>query len=147
MAPSTPNLPIEHHHLLDPEPLLRVGFPTVVVKPTGVPLPNAKIYLDHFVWVQHAEGIAALLPQLRDLLCSALNVGSDACQIVALEAYGLPDQPQINFELHILPAPDRTRDLLISLAEAIRRLLETVTVAKIAVRIATLDPKTYVALK
>ena len=59
----------------------------------------------------------------------------------------MPHQADINVELYILAAPDRTRDLLISLAEAVRDLLASATMAKIAVRISTLDPQTYIALK
>lgn len=110
-------------------------------------MPNVKIYTDQTVWVRHAEDISALLPPLRELLCRELKVGFHACQIVALPVHGLPDQADINIELHILPAPDRTRDVLTSLAEAMRDVLARATAAKIAVRIATLDPQTYVALK
>lgn len=109
-------------------------------------MPNAKIYVDQTVWTQHQE-IGALLPPLRDLLCDRLSVGPAACQLAVLPVHGLPDQPLINVELHILPAPDRTRDLLTSLATAIQQLLAGVVAGKIAVRIATLDPETYVALK
>lgn len=110
-------------------------------------MPNVKIHVAETVWSDHAEDIIALLPQLRELLCRELNVSSGACQIAALPVRGLFDQPQINVELHILPAQDRTRDLLISLAEMIQRLLAGIAEQRTAVRIATLDPKTYVALK
>lgn len=109
-------------------------------------MPNAKIYVDQTVWTRR-EDIVALLPQLRDLFCHRLSVGPAACQLAVLPVYGLTDQPLINVELHILPAPDRTRELLASLAAAIRQLLAAVVAEKIAVRIATLDPQTYVALK
>lgn len=109
-------------------------------------MPNAKIYVDQTVWPQR-ENIVALLPQLRDLFCHRLSVGPTACQLAVLPFYGLPDQPPINVELHILPAPERTHELLTSLAAAIRQLLASVVAGSIAVRIATLDPQSYVALK
>lgn len=109
-------------------------------------MPNAKIYVDQTVWIRRDE-IVALLPRLRDLLCLRLSVGPAACQLAVLPVHGLPDQPLVNVELHVLPAPDRTRELLTSLAAAIQQLLAGVVAGKIAVRIATLDPETYVALK
>lgn len=113
-------------------------------------MPNAKIYVDQTVWIRRDE-IVALLPRLPDLLCLRLSVGPAACQLAVLPVRGLPDQPLINVELHILPAPDRTSELLTSLAAAIRQLLAGAMAGKmtgkIAVRIATLDPETYVALK
>ncbi|WP_114835995.1 hypothetical protein U0027_24845 (plasmid) [Agrobacterium tumefaciens] len=109
-------------------------------------MPNAKIYIDQTVGSQK-EDIVALLPQLRDLVCHRLSVAPAACQLAVLPAHGLPDQPLINVELHILPAPDRTRDLLTSLAAAIQQLLAALVADKIAVRIATLDPEAYVVLK
>ncbi|MFB9948271.1 hypothetical protein ACFFP0_05390 [Rhizobium puerariae] len=110
-------------------------------------MPNAKIYIDHAVWTRHAEDIVALLPQFRELLCRELRVGPDACQIVAVPVYGLGDQPHVNVELHILPAPERTGAVLTALGEALRRLLADVVTEKTAVRITTLDPQTYIALK
>lgn len=109
-------------------------------------MPNAKIYVDQTAWTQRQE-IVALLPPLRDLFCDRFSISPAACQLAVLPVHGLPDQPLINVELHILPAPDRTRDLLTSLATAIQQLLAEVVAGKIAVRIATLDPQTYVAVK
>lgn len=109
-------------------------------------MPNAKIYVDQTAWSQK-DDIIGLLPQLRDLLCRELSVGPVACQLAVLPVHGPPDQPQINVELHILPTADRTRELLSSLAVAIRLLMASVVAGHIAVRIAQLDPHTYVALK
>lgn len=109
-------------------------------------MPNAKIYVDQTIWNQK-EDVVSLLPQLRELFCRDLNVGPGACQLAILPVHGLPDQPQVNVELHILPAPDRSRELLGLLAAAIQKLLASVVAGQIAVRIATLDPQTYVALK
>jgi hypothetical protein len=109
-------------------------------------LPNAKIYVDQTAWVLR-EDIVDLLPQLRDLFCHRLSVGPSACQIAVLPVDGLSDQPHINVELRILPAADRTREALIELAVAIQDLFAGTRTGKTAVRIETLDPETYVAVK
>ncbi len=110
-------------------------------------MPNVKIYTDHAICAEHGSEFVAILHRLRELLCRELKVKAEACQIVALPTYGLPDQVQINVELNILPARDRTSELLRALGEAIQLLFATVTNQKIAVRITTIFPENYLALK
>ncbi len=110
-------------------------------------MPNVKIFVDERVWPEVREGISALLPGLRDMLCSALSVDLAACQFAVIPVLALPDQPRINAELHILPRPERTPEAVRGAAQAVRDRIGGATGQHVAVRIATLDPVTYVALK
>ena len=64
-----------------------------------------------------------------------------------LPVLALEDQPRINTELHILPHAARSRPRLQEVAAEIRSMLGEASGLSVAVRIATLDPVTYVALK
>lgn len=110
-------------------------------------MPNVKFFIDETRYPQVRQILAALLPDLRKLFCAALSVEPSACQIAVIPVLALPDQPQINAELHILPNPGRTPALIRQLAGDLRARLHEATGLSVAVRIATLDPTTYVALK
>lgn len=110
-------------------------------------MPNVKIHIEEAVLAPCKPALVAALPALRDLLCRELSVDYAACQLAILPVLGLPDQPPVNVELHILPRPDRTREKLLALSQMIREMLAPITAAHVAVRIAHLDATTYVALK
>ena len=110
-------------------------------------MPNVKLFVDEARYPSVRQGLAALLPELRDMLCAALTVDHAACQFAVIPVLGLPDQPQINAELHLLPRTERTPEVLRAAAEALRDRLRAATGLHAAVRIAALDPGTYIALK
>lgn len=110
-------------------------------------MPNLKLYIDETLWPARKDAVAAALPGLRDLLCQHFAVPPAACQLAALPVLALPDQPAVNAELMILPRPERTRAVVTGAAEALRDRLQAVLGRPAAVRIAHLDPVTYVALK
>ncbi|MGB0661491.1 MAG: hypothetical protein ACPGNV_15105 [Mangrovicoccus sp.] len=108
-------------------------------------MPNLKLFVDRSA--PASANLGETLGPLRDLLCQKLDVPPAACQLAVVEVIGLADQPQINAELHIMPGPARTRELLSSLATEIQSVLAEFCDVSVAVRIAQLDPETYVALK
>lgn len=110
-------------------------------------MPNLKIYVDEALLPGCRAGLTAAMHPLRDLLCQELNVTVAACQFAILPVIAMPDLPRVNVELHILPHPERTRDRLTRLAEVIQSQIGSVTETRTAVRIATLSPEAYVALK
>ena len=110
-------------------------------------MPNMKIYADERMARALIDDPDALLGEIRALLCQALSVPAGACQLAVVPIRGLRDQPSINVELMILPRDDRTRELLTDLAAQVRNRLTDATGLQTAVRIAHLDPQTYVALK
>lgn len=110
-------------------------------------MPNVKIYVDEAVYDSVRQGLGAMLPDLRAMLCDRLDVDPAACQFAVLPVLALPDQPRLNAELHVLPRPSRTRQRLGDVAEELRDRLAVGCGLSVAVRIATLDPATYVALK
>jgi len=110
-------------------------------------MPNVKIYVDEALFPTCRDGLIAALPQLRDMLCSALKVDPSACQFAVLPVIAMSDLPRVNVEMHLLPHPDRTRERLTTIAAAIRDQISSATGARTAVRIATLAPEGYVALK
>ncbi|MGV1772440.1 hypothetical protein GOZ97_19430 [Agrobacterium vitis] len=110
-------------------------------------MPNLKIYVDETIFEASRASLHEALPRIRDLLCEAFQVAPSACQLAVIPIVGLPDQPQLNIELLILPHAERTEAVVRAAAEKLRDLLNTVTGKRSAVRIAHLDPVTYVALK
>lgn len=110
-------------------------------------MPNVKIYVDETHFPAVRQGVAALLPGLRDMLCAELEVDVAACQFAVLPVLALPDQPRLNVELHVLPRASRSRAKLEAVAAELRGQLGQASGLSVAVRIATLDPVTYVALK
>ncbi|RRH69348.1 hypothetical protein [Falsigemmobacter faecalis] len=110
-------------------------------------MPNLKIYVERARYAAREDALSEQLPALRALLCDHLAVPPAACQIAVLPVLGLADQPELNAELFILPAPARDRSSIIALAAALRDQISTAAEAPAAVRISFLDAGTYVALK
>ncbi|MEQ6917425.1 hypothetical protein [Halomonas aquatica] len=110
-------------------------------------MPNLKIYVDESIQTEHYRQVAGVLPDLRDMLCRELAVPTEACQLAIVTVLGLPDQPLVNAEIMILPKSDRTPQKLRAVCDRIRQILSEVSGAHVAVRAATLDPETYIALK
>ncbi|MTE01950.1 hypothetical protein GIY56_16795 [Paracoccus sp. YIM 132242] len=110
-------------------------------------MPNVKIYIDEACYQAVRPAVSDLLPDLRVILCEGLEVTPAACQFAVLPVLGLPDQPRINAELHVMPRPSRTRDRLEQVAGRMRDSLSRASGLTVAIRIAQLDAATYVALK
>ena len=110
-------------------------------------MPNVKIFIDEAQYGAARDGLAAFLPDMRTSLCSSLSVGNEAFQLAIIPVLGMPDQPQINVELFLLERPDRTRAMVTEVAGQLREHIGHATGQSVAVRIAMLDPETYVALK
>ncbi|SDX06936.1 hypothetical protein [Roseicitreum antarcticum] len=110
-------------------------------------MPNVKLFIDQTQYGQVEQGVSALLPELRDLLCRTLSVGPGACQIAVMPVMGLPDQPPINVEMQLMPKDGRTPDMLRQAGMDLRACLHAATGLHVAVRISALDPASYIALK
>ena len=110
-------------------------------------MPNLKIFVDEALFPACRAELAGVLLPLRDLLCRELGVPVGACQFSVLSVMSLPDMPRVNVEVHILPKSDRTRERLLSLCGKLRELVGAATGAPVAVRLTTLDPACYIALK
>jgi hypothetical protein len=110
-------------------------------------MPNVKVFVDAAQYPAVQAGLSVLLPELRNMLCVGFGVDPAACQLAVIPVLGLPDQPAINAELHILPKPERTRATIEAMAARLRDRMAGVTGLHVAVRVATLDAATYVALK
>lgn len=110
-------------------------------------MPNLKVYVDDAIFDGVRLRLSEALGPIRALLCDAFRVAPPACQLAVIRVLGMPDQPQINIELLLLPNGERTGEAIRAAAERLQALLSSVTGARVAVRIAQLDPATYVALK
>jgi hypothetical protein len=110
-------------------------------------MPNVNIHIDHGLLLKVGPAVDAALAPLRDLLCERFAVSAAACQLAVIAVRGLPDQPQVNLELSILPRPERTRDRVTAVCAEVQALMTQAAGMHVAVRCAQLDPETYVALK
>lgn len=110
-------------------------------------MPNVKIHVDASLLPARETALVAALSPLRALLCGALGVAPAVCQLALLPVIGLPDQPGVNVEVQIMPHPDRSRDRLLTLAAEVQTMMAAAAGCPVAVRITTLNPDGYIALK
>ena len=110
-------------------------------------MPNVKIFVDDGLYPALREPLAQALGPIRDMLCAELAVDVPACQFAVLAVGGMPGQPPVNVEMAILPRPERTRDRLMTVSTRLREMVGSATATHVAVRVTSLDPVTYIALK
>lgn len=110
-------------------------------------MPNLKIHVNDDIHGAISPALRAELPTLRKLICEDLAVPPSACQFAVISVIGMDDLPKIAVELQILPKPERTPELVNTLARRIRAVLGPVTEQHVAVRITIIDPTRYIALK
>lgn len=110
-------------------------------------MPNVKIFVDETLLPDCRAALVAALDPLRAMLCTRLNVAAAACQFAVVPVIAMPDQPGVNVEIHLMPHADRRRESLTALAAQVQAQVGAATASPTAVRIATLNPETYVALK
>ncbi|NBE06960.1 hypothetical protein [Paragemmobacter ruber] len=110
-------------------------------------MPNVKLYVDDGVFRDRPSTVDALLPRLRDLICSGLGVTTEACHIVALVVRSLPGQTPVNIELCLLHKPGRTRAALELLCGDLRDLAARALDAPAAVRCTLAEPENYIVIR
>ncbi|MBI1218977.1 MAG: hypothetical protein GC186_10555 [Rhodobacteraceae bacterium] len=110
-------------------------------------MPNVKIYVEEAVFAEQRAALIEALPSIRALLAEGFNVDVPAFQFAVMPVVAMPDLPLINVELHILPKPERTRAAVLAVCADLRALIEGVAGCRAAIRVMTLDPETYIALK
>lgn len=110
-------------------------------------MPNVKIYVDEAVYPDCRDRLSGALRPIRDMLCGDLAVDAPACQFAVMPVLAMPDLPPVNVELAIMPRPDRTRAVLLGVCAKLREMVGAATGGHVAIRVTTLDPETYIALK
>lgn len=110
-------------------------------------MPNVKIFVEQALFDSKGGALRDALLPMRDLLCDGFKVDIAACQFAVLPVMAMPDLPLVNVEMHILPRSDRTRDAVLAVCQSLRALVEAAAGAHSAIRVAFLDPETYIALK
>ncbi len=110
-------------------------------------MPNVKIYVDETLYPSCRDRLPAALGPILDMLCHDLTVDRPACQIAVIPVLAMPDLPPVNVEMQIMPRPERTRAVLLAVCAKLREMVGGATGAHVAIRVTTLDPETYIALK
>ena len=110
-------------------------------------MPNVKIYVDETVYPDCRKALAATLLPMRDLLLRELKVDLSAFQFAVIPVMAMADLPRVNAELMLMPRSDRTRDAVTRVGTTLQEMLVAATGTHVAIRVAFLDPETYVALK
>ena len=110
-------------------------------------MPNVKIFVDEALYPACRAPLAAMLGPMRDMLCLALKVDVHACQFAVMPVAVMADLPRVNVEMQILPHADRNRAVILDVCARLRQIVGAATGTHVAVRVSTLDPETYVALK
>lgn len=110
-------------------------------------MPNIKIFVDDSLYDTVRDPLAKALKPIRDMICHDLSVDVPACQFAVVAVGAMPDLPRVNVEMAILPRPERTREVILSVCGKLRAMVEEATQTHVAVRVTALDPATYIALK
>src|SRR5689334_2330987 len=110
-------------------------------------MPNLKIFVDETLYPECRDRLAAALGPIRSMLCDELKVEVPACQLALMPVLAMADLPRVNAEMQILPRPERTRDHMVAVSRRLQDMLSSATGAHVAVRVTSLDPQTYIALK
>lgn len=110
-------------------------------------MPNVKIYVDDTLLPSCRDRLVGSLGRIRENLCKDLVVDCAACQFAVISVAALPDLPRVNVEIQLMPRPERTRDLLVSVCAMLREIIGDAAGTHVAVRMTALDPQTYIALK
>lgn len=110
-------------------------------------MPNVKIFVDESLYPEVRESLTSALVPIRAMLCAELSVDVPACQFAVLPVVAMADLPRINVEMAILPRPERTRERILSVCGKLRDLVGAAARTHVAVRVTSLDPETYIALK
>jgi hypothetical protein len=110
-------------------------------------MPNVKIFVDEVIYPSCRGRLPAALGPILDMLCHDLDVDRPACQLAVIPVLAMPGLPPVNVEIAIMPRPERTRAVLLGVSTKLREMLGAATGTHVAVRVTTLDPETYIALK
>jgi hypothetical protein len=110
-------------------------------------MPNVKSFVDDSLYPGLREPLVQVLGPIRDMLCRDLSVDVAACQFAVMPVGAMPDLPRVNVEMAILPRPERTQELILSVCTKLRETVQAATRTHVAVRVTALDPTTYIALK
>lgn len=110
-------------------------------------MPNVKIFVDETLYPDCKAPLAQALGPIREMLCRDLQVDIGACQFAVMPVGAMADLPRVNVEMAILPRPERTREVILSVCGKLRALVEAATRTHVAIRVTALDPETYIALK
>ncbi len=110
-------------------------------------MPNVKIYVDEAIYPTCRDRLAAALGPVLDMLCHDLTVERPACQMAVMPVLAMPDLPPVSVEMQIMPHPERTRAALLVICAKLRELVGAATGTHVAIRVTTLNPETYIALK
>jgi hypothetical protein len=110
-------------------------------------MPNLKIFVDETLYPECRDRLAAAMEPIRSMLCDELKVDAPACQFALMPVMAMGDLPRVNAEMQVMPRPERTRDHMISVSRRLQEMLRSATGTHVAVRVTSLDPQTYIALK
>ena len=110
-------------------------------------MPLVKIHVDASIPAEHRKQLADNLPSLRELVCRLMVVDAAICQFSIITIEGLADQNLIATELHIIPKAERTRAFMLDVCEQLRAAILAFTQVRSSIRLFTLDPETYIALR
>ena len=110
-------------------------------------MPTLKLYVDAALSHDQIDAVAAAMEPMRALICADLNVTPPECHLVMLQGRALPGQVQINAEMHVMPRPERTRDLLVSVGTRLKEMMANASGASVAVRISQHNAETFIGIK
>jgi hypothetical protein len=110
-------------------------------------MPNLKIFADEAIGADGIARLHAALPELRELMCERLGVDLALAQFGIVRVLGFPDQAQLAVEMQVLPKPERTREQLAATCEVLREALGRIAAVKIAIRVTTVDPASYLVMR
>lgn len=110
-------------------------------------MPLLKVYVDALLWSERGEVMRKSLTEIHSYLCETFKVDASVCQILVIPLHGLPNQPLIAAEIQFMSKSERTRELILSAGDQLRRMLGGDWSESVVIRITQLDPERYIAIK
>lgn len=110
-------------------------------------MPNVKVYVEEKILSDNREAMVATLPKLRDTIMTVFSAAQPLCHLTLVPTLGIEDQAAVLVDVHYLAKPDRTAELAEEAANQLREVIQDATGYKSDVRMISLAPEIYVALR
>jgi len=110
-------------------------------------MPLLSITVDQTLWQSERTGLMDALPEIRDMLCQKLGVSQAASHLTVTPVFGLQDQTLVNADLRVLGKEGRGPEMLAEVARALQAQLSATCGSHVSVRVTTMVPSAYLALR
>lgn len=110
-------------------------------------MPLLKIHVENAVFEERREALTAALKSIRAMLCEVFQVEPMQSQLAIIPVFGVDDQAPVAAEIHIMPRPERTNEVIAGACQRLRDILSEASGTKSVIRATQINPAAYMTLK